>query len=46
HTKTLLKSTHLSIKQVSHELHFENSSVFCRFFKKITGISPRTFRNS
>ncbi|WP_336960351.1 helix-turn-helix domain-containing protein [Chryseobacterium contaminans] len=46
HAKTLLKSTSLSIKQIGHELNFENSSVFCRFFKKITGVSPRTFRNT
>lgn len=46
HAKTLLKSTSLSVKQISHELHFENSSVFCRFFKKITGLSPRAFRNA
>lgn len=45
HAKTLLKSTSLSIKQVGHELNFENSSVFCRFFKKMTGVSPKTFRN-
>ncbi|MDN3693594.1 helix-turn-helix transcriptional regulator [Chryseobacterium tructae] len=45
YAKTQLKSTNLSIKQISHELHFENSSVFCRFFKKITGVSPRAFRN-
>lgn len=45
HAKTLLKSTSLSIKEVGHELNFENSSVFCRFFKKMTGVSPRTFRN-
>ncbi|WP_250254275.1 helix-turn-helix domain-containing protein [Chryseobacterium sp. Marseille-Q3244] len=45
HAKTLLKSTNLSVKQISHELNFEDSSVFCRFFKRITGISPGSFRN-
>ncbi|MCS4304076.1 helix-turn-helix transcriptional regulator [Chryseobacterium sp. BIGb0232] len=45
HAKTLLKSTHLSIKQISHELNFEDSSVFCRSFKRITGVSPKAFRN-
>lgn len=45
HAKTLLKSTNLSVKQIGHELNFEDSSVFCRFFKRITGVSPRSFRN-
>lgn len=45
HAKTLLKSTNLSVKQISHELNFEDSSVFCRFFKRITGVSPGSFRN-
>ncbi|AZB07627.1 AraC family transcriptional regulator [Chryseobacterium sp. G0162] len=45
HAKTLLKSTNLSVKQISHELNFEDSSVFCRFFKRVTGVSPGSFRN-
>jgi AraC-like DNA-binding protein len=45
HAKTLLKSSNLSIKEISHELHFEETSVFCRYFKRIVGLSPTTYRN-
>jgi AraC family transcriptional regulator, transcriptional activator of pobA len=44
HAKTLLKSSNLSIKEISDKLHFEETSLFCRYFKRITGISPGTFR--
>lgn len=45
-TKTLLKSTDLSIIQISEELNFPNSSFFCKFFKKHTGISPLKYRET
>lgn len=45
HAKTLLKSSNLSIKEISSELHFEETSVFCRYFKRIVGVSPKTYRN-
>ena len=45
HAKTLLKSSNLSIKEISNELHFEETSVFCRYFKRIAGVSPKTYRN-
>ncbi|MFP3834516.1 helix-turn-helix domain-containing protein [Chryseobacterium sp. SIMBA_028] len=44
--KTLLKSSNLSIKEISNELHFEETSVFCRYFKRIVGVSPKTYRNA
>lgn len=43
--KTLLKSTNLSIKEISNELHFGETSIFCRYFKRITGVSPKSYRN-
>lgn len=43
--KTLLKSTSLSIKQISNQLNFDEPSVFCRFFKRLSGISPGVFRS-
>lgn len=43
--KTLLKSTNLSIKEISNELNFVETSVFCRYFKRITGVSPKSYRN-
>lgn len=45
HAKTLLKSSNLSIKEISNELYFEETSVFCRYFKRIVGMSPKTYRN-
>ena len=44
HAKTLLKSSSLSIKEISHELEFTDTSVFCRYFKRNTGRSPRLYR--
>lgn len=43
-TKILLKSTNLTILQISEELNFPNSSYFNRFFKKNTGITPGDYR--
>ncbi|WP_313265475.1 AraC family transcriptional regulator [Sphingobacterium sp.] len=43
--KTLLKSTNLSIKEISHELNFGETSIFCRYFKRISGVSPTSYRN-
>lgn len=45
HAKSLLKSSHLSIKEISDQLNFGDSSLFCRYFKRNTGSSPKNFRN-
>ncbi len=45
HAKTLLKSSNISIKELSNQLHFSDSSLFCRYFKRHTGTSPKSFRN-
>lgn len=42
--KKMLYYTDKSIKQVSQELGFVDQSKFGRFFKNITGMSPRMFR--
>lgn len=44
--KVLLKSTNLSIQQISDELNFASQSFFGKYFKKHTGHSPKDFRNS
>lgn len=44
--KVLLKSTSLTVLQVSEELNFPNSSYFGRFFKKHTGMTPKNYRDS
>ncbi|AJH15229.1 helix-turn-helix domain-containing protein [Myroides profundi] len=46
YAKSLLKTTELSIKEISHELHFNDASLFCRHFKRNTGISPQQFRKN
>lgn len=44
--KILLKSTELTVLQISEELNFPNASYFGRFFKKKTGMTPRSYRES
>ena len=43
--KNLLSSRpDLSVQQISDHLGYADSSSFCRFFKRATGLSPRYFR--
>lgn len=44
--KVLLRSSDMSIIQISEELNYPNSSFFARFFKKHTGMTPLQFRNN
>jgi AraC-like DNA-binding protein len=44
--KNLLRQTSLSIKEVAHQLGFEEPTHFNAFFKKMSGETPRTFRES
>lgn len=43
-SKRLLHLTFKSIKEIATELGFEDGFYFSRFFKKETGVSPKTFR--
>lgn len=43
--KVLLKTTDLTVQQISEELNFANQSFFARYFKHLTGISPTAYRN-
>lgn len=43
--KVLLKSTNLTVQQISDELNFPSQSFFGKYFKKHTGQSPKDFRN-
>ncbi|MBK5721255.1 AraC family transcriptional regulator [Dysgonomonas sp. Marseille-P4677] len=45
-TKHMLKTTDLTILQISEELNFPNPSFFGRFFKKHTGMTPVQYRES
>ena len=42
--KTYLVNTDTSIKGIADELHFNDVSYMCRFFRKMTGMSPIDFR--
>lgn len=44
--KYLLKHSDLTVQQVAYELNFPNQSFFGKFFKKHTGMSPGSYRNS
>lgn len=44
--KTCLANTDLSIKRIAEELHFEDVSYLCRYFKRLTGLSPADYRDN
>ncbi|WP_455674882.1 helix-turn-helix domain-containing protein [Phocaeicola sp.] len=44
--KALLKSTDLSIQEISNKLSFPDQSFFGRYFKKHTGMSPMQYRST
>ncbi len=45
-SKILLKSTNLTIQQISDNLNFPTQSFFGKYFKKNVGVSPKLYRNS
>lgn len=42
--KNLLKSSYMTIQQISVALNFPNQSFFGKYFKRMTGISPKEYR--
>lgn len=42
--KALLKSTNMTIQEISDELNFPSQSFFGKFFKRIEGIAPKFYR--
>ncbi|MDR1645663.1 MAG: helix-turn-helix domain-containing protein [Tannerellaceae bacterium] len=42
--KSLLRTTDMSIRQISEELNFPNPSFFSKYFKRLTGMLPREYR--
>lgn len=44
--KTYLLDTNLSVKNIASELNFDDPSYMCRFFRRMTGMSPIEFRNN
>lgn len=45
YAKQLLLTTHLSINKISRMVGFTDPLYFSRVFKKISGVSPKTFRD-
>ena len=41
-----LIQTESTINQIAYELGYKDTSYFCRFFKKNTGVTPQTFRET
>ena len=42
--KALLRDGSISVKEVSDQLNFPSQSMFGRFFKKMTGLSPKQYK--
>jgi AraC-like DNA-binding protein len=42
--KALLKSTHMTIQQISDKLNFPSQSFFGKYFKRCEGVSPKEYR--
>ena len=43
--KTYLTNTDLTVKKIAEEMHFEDDSYLCRYFRRQTGMSPIDYRN-
>lgn len=41
----LLRTTNLSVKEVSEALNFPDQSFFGKYFKRRTGISPKEYKS-
>lgn len=44
--KTYLVNTDVPVKSIADELHFEDVSYMCRYFRRMTGMSPMDYRKS
>jgi AraC-like DNA-binding protein len=42
--KVLLRHTDRTITDISEALHFPNDSFFCKYFKRLIGMTPRQYR--
>ncbi|MEA4851549.1 MAG: AraC family transcriptional regulator [Paludibacter sp.] len=46
YVKARLKTSALSVSQIAEEFNFPNTSFFCNYFKKRTGLTPLQYRKS
>jgi len=42
--RAMLKSSHMTIQQIAGELNFPNQSFLGKYFKRMTGMSPKEYR--
>jgi AraC-like DNA-binding protein len=42
--KALLKSTNMTIQQISEELNFPSQSFFGKYFKRVVGVAPKEYK--
>lgn len=42
--KAMLSSTAMTIQEIAYELNFPSQSVFGKYFRRMTGVSPRKYR--
>jgi AraC-like DNA-binding protein len=42
--KAMLKSTNMTVQQISDELNFPSQSFFGKYFKRIVGVSPKEYK--
>lgn len=43
--RAMLQSSEMTIQQISTSLNFPNQSFFGKYFKRVTGMSPKAYRN-
>lgn len=43
--KVLLRHSDKQTSQIADELNFPNASFFCKYFKRLTGVTPQQYRN-
>lgn len=44
--KTMIKHTQYTIQEIAYKLNFPSPSFFGKYFKRLTGISPKRYKNS
>lgn len=44
--RILLRNTDLTVKEIAFELQFNDQSLFSKYFKRVTGVSPERYRNT
>lgn len=44
--KISFQDTSLLVKDIASELNFDDPSYMCRFFRRMTGVSPMEFKNN